>query len=67
MSLTDCQEGLIVRCIQQLNELMLDVKLAARTMGDEELEAKMDDASKAIKRDIVFSASLYTEMGKINL
>lgn len=62
MNLTDIQEGIIVRCIQQLHEVLQDVKRAARIYGDPKLSNKMDEASNAIKRDIVFSVSLYTKM-----
>ena len=55
------QEGIIVRCIQQLNEILCDIKDAARLFGDLVLKRKMEEASEAIKRDIVFAASLYTQ------
>ena len=58
--LTDVQEGLIVRCIQRLDETLRDVRKAAHIVGDPALERKAVDASAAIKRDIVFAASLYT-------
>ncbi|CAG9821156.1 unnamed protein product [Phaedon cochleariae] len=61
MELTDIQEGIIVRCIQQLNETICDVRDAAKIIGDPELKNKMEEASTAIKRDIVFAASLYTQ------
>jgi antiviral helicase SKI2 len=61
MELTEVQEGIIVRCIQQLGELLRDVKDAARIIGDPQLHAKMEEASNLIKRDIVFAASLYTQ------
>lgn len=61
MELTDVQEGIIVRCIQQLNETICDVRNAARLIGDPELQSKMEEASNAIKRDIVFAESLYTQ------
>ncbi|XP_015587568.1 helicase SKI2W [Cephus cinctus] len=61
MELTDVQEGIIVRCIQQLNETLRDVKNAAIIIGDPVLKEKMEEASTAIKRDIVFAASLYTQ------
>lgn len=61
MELTDVQEGIIVRCIQQLNDTICDVRNAARLIGDPELVSKMEEASTAIKRDIVFAASLYTQ------
>ncbi|XP_063918605.1 superkiller complex protein 2 [Zophobas morio] len=60
MCLTEIQEGIIVRCIQQLNDTICDVRNAARIIGDPELQNKMEEASTAIKRDIVFAASLYT-------
>ncbi|XP_024882516.1 helicase SKI2W-like [Temnothorax curvispinosus] len=61
MKMTDVQEGIIVRCIQQLGETLQDVKNAAVTIGDPVLKEKMEEASTAIKRDIVFAASLYTQ------
>lgn len=61
MKLTDVQEGIIVRCIQQLNETLRDVKNAAIIIGNPILKEKMEEASTAIKRDIVFTASLYTQ------
>jgi len=60
MEFTDVQEGIIVRCIQQLNEILRDVKNAAHLIGDPVLKQKMQEASDAVKRDIVFAASLYT-------
>ncbi|KAM9325545.1 superkiller complex protein 2 [Gastrophryne carolinensis] len=61
MALTDIQEGLIVRCVQRLDEACRDVRSAARLVGDATLCAKMEAASQLIKRDIVFAASLYTQ------
>jgi len=60
-NLTDVQEGVIVRCIQRLDETCRDVKNAARLVGDPVLTSKMEQASNLIKRDIVFAASLYTQ------
>ncbi|KAK7095479.1 superkiller complex protein 2-like [Littorina saxatilis] len=60
-SLTDVQEGIIVRCIQRLYELLRDVRNAARIIGDPTLFKKMEEAMSIIKRDIVFAASLYTQ------
>ncbi|MBN3308147.1 SKIV2 Helicase, partial [Amia calva] len=59
-TLTDVQEGIVVRCIQRLDEVLKDVRNAARIVGDSVLYSKMEQASTAIKRDIVFTASLYT-------
>uniref|UniRef100_A0A6V7L8X4 Helicase ATP-binding domain-containing protein n=1 Tax=Bracon brevicornis TaxID=1563983 RepID=A0A6V7L8X4_9HYME len=61
MELTDVQEGIIVRCIQQLNDTLQDIKTASHRIGDTVLKEKMEEASTAIKRDIVFTASLYTQ------
>lgn len=59
-AMTEVQEGIIVRSIQRLDELLKDVKDAAYTVGEPALKAKMEETSNAIKRDIVFAASLYT-------
>ena len=67
MGLTDVQEGMIVRCIQRLDETLRDVRDAARIIGDPILYQKMEEASTAIKRDIVFAASLYTQWRKAKI
>ncbi|XP_043494630.1 helicase SKI2W [Polistes fuscatus] len=61
MQKVDVQEGIIVRVIQQLNETLQDMKNAAVAIGDPVLKGKMEEASTAIKRDIVFAASLYIQ------
>ena len=60
MQYTDVQEGIIVRTIQRLDEVISDVKAAAKLIGDPSLAERMELASRAIRRDIVFAASLYT-------
>ncbi|KAF8396881.1 hypothetical protein HHK36_018516 [Tetracentron sinense] len=57
--LTDVPEGLIVRTIVRLDETCREFKSAAAIMGNSALYKKMETASNAIKRDIVFAASLY--------
>jgi antiviral helicase SKI2 len=57
--LTTTQEGSIVRCITRLDELCREVRNCARVVGNPTLYRKMEAASTAIKRDIVFAASLY--------
>ncbi|KAJ9552373.1 hypothetical protein OSB04_016418 [Centaurea solstitialis] len=57
--LTDVPEGLIVRTIVRLDETCREFKNAAAIMGNSALCKKMEAASNAIKRDIVFAASLY--------
>jgi len=53
--------GMIVRCIQRLDETCKDVRNAARVIGDSVLYSKMQTASTLIRRDIVFAASLYIQ------
>jgi antiviral helicase SKI2 len=52
-------EGSIVRTITRLDNLCREVKAGARVIGDPQLFRKIECASAAIKRDIVFAASLY--------
>ncbi|KAI6656623.1 Helicase SKI2W [Oopsacas minuta] len=60
MENTQVHEGIIVRCIQQLNEVCRNIREVAHTiMGTEELSDKMKLASDCIKRDIIFTGSLY--------
>lgn len=59
MSMSEVQEGTIVRAITRLDELCRDVAKAAVVMGNPSLYRKMEAASACIKRDIVFAASLY--------
>ena len=60
-TMTNVLEGGIVRCIMRLNETCREVRDAARLIGDKGLADKMEEASHMIKRDIVFSASLYVQ------
>ncbi|XP_057953252.1 DExH-box ATP-dependent RNA helicase DExH11 [Malania oleifera] len=57
--LTDVPEGLIVRTIVRLDETCREFKNAAAIMGNSALYKKMEFAANAIRRDIVFAASLY--------
>ena len=57
--LTDVMEGSIVRAIVRLDETCREFRDAARVMGNTALFQQMEEASAAIKRDIVFAASLY--------
>lgn len=61
--LTDVAEGTIVRTIVRLHETLRELRNAARLCGDAQLSALADAAAAAVKRDIVFSASLYTAGG----
>jgi antiviral helicase SKI2 len=57
--LTDVLEGTIVRTITRLDELCREIRDAARIIGNASLYRSMDEASMAIKRDVIFAASLY--------
>ena len=59
VQLTNVLEGSIVRCIVRLDETCKEVRNAARIIGDATLYRKMEEASRLIKRDIVFASSLY--------
>eukprot|EP00762_Andalucia_godoyi_P000721 ANDGO_05224.mRNA.1 Putative ATP-dependent RNA helicase C550.03c len=60
-TLTEIQEGSIVRTILQLEQACREVRDAARVIGDLVLFDKMQQCSVKIKRDIVFAASLYVQ------
>ncbi|ETI19488.1 hypothetical protein G647_09322 [Cladophialophora carrionii CBS 160.54] len=57
--LTDVMEGTIVRVVTRLDETCREVMSAARLIGDPSLYQKMDKARELIRRDVVFTASLY--------
>jgi antiviral helicase SKI2 len=57
--LTSVQEGTIVRTITRLDEIIRDFRSAARLIGSSGLYLKMEAASECIRRDIIFSPSLY--------
>ncbi|KAI8915772.1 rRNA-processing arch domain-containing protein [Gorgonomyces haynaldii] len=57
--LTSIFEGSIIRILRRLDELLQELVKAARSIGNTELEAKFEQASQKMKRDIVFAASLY--------
>lgn len=58
--LTDIQDGIIVRCIQNLIELLRDIRNAAHTFGEPVLFNKINAAIGMVKRGIIFAPSLYT-------
>lgn len=64
---TNIQEGIIVRTLQRLDEVIADIRSAAELFGDQSLGdgsslvEKMEQTSKCIRRDIVFAGSLYTQ------
>ncbi|KAJ2313968.1 Antiviral helicase ski2, partial [Coemansia sp. RSA 2704] len=58
-ALTEAQEGIVVRCIMRIADVLKNVTAAAMLIGDTELKLKLQAASELIRRDIVFAASLY--------
>ena len=60
MKHTELQEGIMVRCIQRVDELLKNIRLAAKNLESKEFEEKLERASRLIRRDIVFAPSLYT-------
>uniref|UniRef100_A0A915DJ32 ATP-dependent RNA helicase Ski2/MTR4 C-terminal domain-containing protein n=1 Tax=Ditylenchus dipsaci TaxID=166011 RepID=A0A915DJ32_9BILA len=56
---TDVFEGSIIRCMRRLELVLNELVNAAKSYGDTSLEEKLGEARKLLKRDIVFSASLY--------
>lgn len=57
--MTDVFEGSIVRSMRRLEELLRQMVQASKTIGNKDLEEKFNEGIKLIKRDVVFSASLY--------
>mmetsp|Transcript_39396 Transcript_39396/g.44315 ORF Transcript_39396/g.44315 Transcript_39396/m.44315 type:complete len:1136 (+) Transcript_39396:44-3451(+) len=57
--LTGSFEGTTIRTLRRLEELVRQITCAAKAIGDHELEAKFEEGSKLLKRDIVFCSSLY--------
>lgn len=57
--MTDIFEGSIVRCMRRLEELLRQMVQASKTIGSTDLEDKFNSAIRLIKRDIIFSSSLY--------
>lgn len=59
VKLTDLQEGDVVVTVKRLVELLKDAKGVAKAVGNEDLEGCIEDAIEAVRRDIIFSGSLY--------
>ncbi|KIH46140.1 DSHCT domain protein [Ancylostoma duodenale] len=51
--------GSIIRCLRRLEEVLREMVNAAKSMQNQTLEEKFEEARVRIKRDIVFAASLY--------
>ncbi|KAK6915835.1 rRNA-processing arch domain, partial [Dillenia turbinata] len=59
MEITQVFEGSLIRAIRRLEEVLQQLIQAAKSIGETELETKLEEAVSKIKRDIVFAASLY--------
>ncbi|KAJ1920451.1 ATP-dependent RNA helicase mtr4 [Mycoemilia scoparia] len=57
--MTEVFEGSLIRAFRRLEELLRQMCMAAKAIGNVELENKFADAVVKIKRDIIFAASLY--------
>lgn len=67
LKMTDEQEGIIVRCIQRLDEVLRAVKAACKLIGYPDIGEKIEIANQSINRDIVFAASLYVSASQDEL
>uniref|UniRef100_A0A158R3R5 ATP-dependent RNA helicase DOB1 n=1 Tax=Syphacia muris TaxID=451379 RepID=A0A158R3R5_9BILA len=56
---TEIFEGSIIRCMRRLEELLREMVNASKAMGNRDVEAKFEEGRVKLKRDIVFTASLY--------
>lgn len=52
-------EGSLIRAIRRMEEVLQQLIVAAKSIGETQLQAKLEEAVSKIKRDIVFAASLY--------
>ncbi|CAH7683511.1 NUC185 domain-domain-containing protein [Phakopsora pachyrhizi] len=59
MTLSDIQEGTIVRTMVRLDECCGEIRDAARIIGSASLGIKMESCQNLIKRDVIFVTSLY--------
>lgn len=59
MNQCNLYEGSVVRVIRRLEELVRELATAAKTIGNEELERKLNEGRGRLKRGIIFAASLY--------
>lgn len=57
--MTDIYEGALIRMFRRLEELLRQLAMAAKVMGNEDLEKKFEEALGKTRRDIVNSGSLY--------
>jgi ATP-dependent RNA helicase DOB1 len=58
-ALTDAYEGVLIRGIRRLHELLKQLKDAAKSVQSTELFNKFEEGIAKIERGIIFAASLY--------
>jgi len=59
MKMTSIFEGSVIRVMRRLEEMLSELLNAVSVIGNEALKKKFAQSKELIKRDIVFSASLY--------
>ncbi|CAI5461115.1 unnamed protein product [Closterium sp. Yama58-4] len=59
LAAADTFEGSLIRAMRRLEELLQEIILASKTIGETSLAEKISAASEKLKRGIVFAASLY--------
>ncbi|CAN3373327.1 hypothetical protein DIURU_001295 [Diutina rugosa] len=59
--MTDVYEGSLIRTFKRLEELIRQIVDAAKTIGNNELQQKMEKAGEMVHRDLVAAASLYLD------
>jgi antiviral helicase SKI2 len=57
----DVAEGTIVRGIVRLSELLREARNVGRVIGDSVLQEVAEEGIQAVKRDVIFAASLYVQ------
>jgi len=60
-SMTDMFEGNIIRTMRRLDELLTQLREAAKSIGNSELDVKLTEGTRLLKRGIIFAGSLYLE------
>lgn len=59
--MTDVYEGSLIRTFKRLEELIRQIVDAAKTIGNNDLQQKMEKAGEMVHRDLVAAASLYLD------
>ncbi|GJP60249.1 hypothetical protein CLOP_g17460 [Closterium sp. NIES-67] len=59
LAAADTFEGSLIRAMRRLEELLQEIIVASKTIGETNLAEKVAAASEKLKRGIVFAASLY--------